>query len=140
MQKFETLLQPLLVFWITAARDEQEWKNTLNSGHLFLPAAKGSAHTPLRPIILEMEDDLKFIKQGRWSFITSKSSLLSPILTWAWHSSASACYIQFLYVSLSPSNKTWTPYSPQTIWLYSSINGIAKLSSRRQLRVWLNWA
>ena len=44
-----------------------------------------------------MEDDLKFNqREDELNFKLCKSSLASPSLTWAWHSSTPACYPLFI--------------------------------------------
>ena len=76
MQNFKTLQQPLMGELAMSRKKEEREKNAIYSGHLrlcqqqrthsartntFMPAAKGSARTPLRPIVsVESSDYIKF--------------------------------------------------------------------------------
>ena len=48
MQKFETLRQPLMWFWIAVVKEEKKYLKKWPPS--FLPAAKGSTRTLLGPI------------------------------------------------------------------------------------------
>ena len=74
-----------------------------------------------------MEDDLNLKVNGRrpqflskWKTTTGKAGLASPSFSWAWHSSAQACYTFFFAYSISTLDTVELWVKNNTLTFYST--------------------
>ena len=79
MQKFETLRQPLLGFWVRTS-EREIMPSTMAT--TFMPATKGSARTPLGPKSVDLRSFLSWKSGDLRSFLSWKSVDLRSLLSW----------------------------------------------------------